>query len=88
MNRAALPAMRRQRLGVLVYIGSTVAQIAEPFLAPYAASKAAGDVLAETIGLEPSPFRIETVIVMPGAVTSGTQHFAHAVAPADAATVA
>lgn len=88
VNRAPLPAMRRQGRGVLVYVGSTVAQIAEPFLAPCAASKAAGDVLAEAMELELSPFGIETVIVMPGAVTSGTQHFAHAVAPANAAIVA
>lgn len=82
VNRAVLPAMRRQRSGALVYIGSTTAHISEPFLGPYAAAKAAGDVLAEVIGMETRPFGIETIIIVPGAFTTGTEHFAHAVAPA------
>jgi len=43
VNRAALPAMRRQGRGVLVYISSTTAHIFEPFMGPYVASKAAGE---------------------------------------------
>ncbi len=87
VNRAALPAMRRQGRGVLVYIGSTTATICEPFMAPYVASKAAGDALAEAMSFEVSRFGIESVIVVPGAFTSGTEHFAHAQAPADGAVV-
>ena len=88
VNRAALPAMRRQGRGVLVYISSTTARIFEPFMGPYVASKAAGEALAEVMGFEVSRFGIESVIVVPGAFTSGTEHFAHAHAPADAAVVA
>ncbi len=88
VNRAALPAMRRQGRGVLVYISSTTAHIFEPFIGPYAASKAAGEALAEAMGLEVSRSGIETVIVVPGAFTNGTEHFAHAHAPADGAVVA
>ncbi len=88
VNRAVLPAMRRQGRGVLVYISSTTAHIFEPFIGPYVASKAAGEALAEAMGLEVSRFGIETVIVVPGAFTSGTEHFAHAHAPADGAVVA
>jgi len=87
VNRAVLPAMRRQGRGVLVYISSTTAHIFEPFIGPYVASKAAGEALAEAVGLEVSRFGIETVIVVPGAFTSGTEHFAHAHAPADGAVV-
>lgn len=35
------------------------------------------------MGLENSRYNIETVICMPGAYTSGTDHFKHAVAAAD-----
>lgn len=83
VNRAALPAMRRQGRGLLIYISSTTAHIFEPFLGPYVASKAAGEALAEVMGLEVSRFGIESVIVVPGAFTHGTEHFAHAHAPAD-----
>ncbi len=78
VNRAVLPAMRRQGRGVLVYVSSTTAHIFEPFIGPYVASKAAGEALAEAMGLEVSRSGIETVIVVPGAFTSGTEHFAHA----------
>ena len=87
VNRAALPAMRRQGSGVLVYIGSTVAAIYEPFLGPYVASKVAAEALAEVMALEVAPAGIESVMVVPGAFTSGTNHFAHASGPADGAVV-
>lgn len=88
VNRAVLPAMRRQGFGVLVYISSTIAHIFEPFMGPYVASKAAGEALAEVMGFEVSRFGVESVIVVPGAFTSGTDHFAHAHAPAHGAVVA
>jgi NAD(P)-dependent dehydrogenase (short-subunit alcohol dehydrogenase family) len=83
VNRAFLPAMRRQNKGLLLYVGSGITQIPDPFTGPYAASKAAGDVLAQIMGLENSRYNIETVICMPGAYTSGTDHFKHAVSGAD-----
>jgi NAD(P)-dependent dehydrogenase (short-subunit alcohol dehydrogenase family) len=83
VNRAFLPAMRRQNKGLLLYVGSGITQIPDPFTGPYAATKAAGDVLAQIMGLENSRYNIETVICMPGAYTSGTDHFKHAVAAAD-----
>jgi NAD(P)-dependent dehydrogenase (short-subunit alcohol dehydrogenase family) len=87
VNRAALPAMRRRKKGLLVYVGSTTSSIHEPFMGPYIASKAAGDALAEVMGFEVSPFGIESVIVVPGAFTTGTEHFTHAQGPEDAAVV-
>jgi NAD(P)-dependent dehydrogenase (short-subunit alcohol dehydrogenase family) len=88
MNRAVLPVMRRQGAGTLVYISSTTAHIVEPFMASYIASKAAGEAFAESIGFEVTPFGIDTIIVVPGAFTHGTQHFAHTTAPAEPAVVA
>src|SRR3546814_12364816 len=74
--------MRRQGHGTLVYTGSTTAHIPEPSLGPYAAAKAAGDVLAEVIGMEVRAFGLDTIIIVPGAFTAGTEHFVHAVGPA------
>ncbi|MEU8361086.1 hypothetical protein AB0C27_34225 [Nonomuraea sp. NPDC048882] len=42
------------------------------------ASKAAFDALAVVTSYEVSQFGIETSIVMPGAITQGTRHFANA----------
>lgn len=88
VNRGALPIMRRQGGGVLVYVGSTTSRIHEPFIGPYIASKAAGEALAEAMSFEIAPFGIESVIIVPGAFTSGTEHFADAHAPESTAVVA
>jgi NAD(P)-dependent dehydrogenase (short-subunit alcohol dehydrogenase family) len=88
VNRAVLPAMRRAGRGLLIYTGSGINRLPDPFTGPYAASKAAGDVLAEVMAFETARYGIETVIVQPGAYTSGTDHFKHAVGPADVETVA
>ncbi len=85
MARAVLPVMRRQGAGTLVYVSSTTAHIVEPFMATYIASKAAGEAFAESIGFEVTPFGIDTVIVVPGAFTQGTEHFAHTTGPAEPA---
>lgn len=82
VNRAALPTMRRQGQGVLMYVGSTTSRLHEPFLGPYIASKVAGDALAEVMAMEVMASGIESVILMPGAFTAGTEHFAHTQAPA------
>ncbi len=76
--RAVLPHMRSQQDGLMLYIGSVTSRILSPFQGPYIASKGAGDALAETMHYENSRYGIDTVIVQPGAYTSGTNHFAGA----------
>jgi NAD(P)-dependent dehydrogenase (short-subunit alcohol dehydrogenase family) len=89
VNRAALPHLRRRGEGLLVWVGSTSTRGGcPPFLAPYFAAKAAMDALAVSYAGELIRFGIDTTIVVPGAFTSGTNHFAHAGAPADAARAA
>jgi NAD(P)-dependent dehydrogenase (short-subunit alcohol dehydrogenase family) len=84
VNRAALPHMRKARQGLLIWIGSSsVAGGTPPLLGPYFAAKAALDALAVCSARELAAFGIETSIVVPGAFTTGTNHFAHAGAPAD-----
>ena len=78
LNRAVLPHMRERRAGTLLYVGSTIPITTPPFLGPYVASKAAMDSLAVATSYEANAFGIETVIVMPGAFTEGTDHFPNA----------
>ncbi|MDQ2811366.1 MAG: SDR family NAD(P)-dependent oxidoreductase [Actinomycetota bacterium] len=78
VNRAALPYLRPQRSGLLLYVGSTIIITTPPFLGPYVASKAAFDALAVVTSDEATQFGIETSIVMPGAITNGTSHFPNA----------
>ncbi|WP_369231545.1 SDR family oxidoreductase [Streptomyces sp. R21] len=84
VNRAALPRLRERGEGLLVWVGSSSTRGGcPPFLAPYFAAKSAMDALAVSYAAELIRFGIDTSIVVPGAFTSGTNHFAHAGAPAD-----
>lgn len=78
VNRAALPVLRSQGRGTIVYVGSTTSYIPEPFIGVYEASKAAGDALARAMALEILPFGIESLFLVPGAFPVGTDHFADA----------
>lgn len=85
VNRAALPLMRNQGRGLLVWISSSSARGGTPpYLSPYFAAKAAMDSLAVSYAGELTRWGIETSIVVPGAFTKGTNHFAHSGKPADA----
>ena len=83
VNRAALPHLRTRGQGTLLYVGSTTSITTPPFLGPYVVSKAAMDYLAVTTAYEVGQLGVETVIVMPGAFTHGTEHFPNASHPAD-----
>jgi NAD(P)-dependent dehydrogenase (short-subunit alcohol dehydrogenase family) len=84
VNRAALPQLRKQRQALLLWVGSTSHRGGTPpYLAPYFAAKAAMDALAVSYAGELARWGIETSIIVPGAFTQGTNHFAHAGAPAD-----
>jgi NAD(P)-dependent dehydrogenase (short-subunit alcohol dehydrogenase family) len=84
VNRAALPHLRAQRSGLVVWVGSTSTRGGcPPFLAPYFGAKAALDAIAVSYAGELFRFGIDTTIIVPGAYTRGTSHFAHAGAPAD-----
>ncbi len=89
VNRAALPHMRKQGRGLVVWVSSSSARGGTPpYLSPYFAAKAAMDSLAVSYASELTRWGIETSIIVPGAFTQGTNHFAHAGAPADKARAA
>jgi NAD(P)-dependent dehydrogenase (short-subunit alcohol dehydrogenase family) len=89
VNRAILPQLRKQRNGLLVWVSSSSsAGGTPPYLAPYFAAKAGMDAMAVIYARELTLWGIETSIVVPGAFTGGTNHFAHSGRPADEARVA
>src|SRR6266705_1755090 len=89
VNRAALPQLRKQRRGLVVWVSSSSsAGGTPPYLAPYFAAKAGMDALAVIYARELTLWGIETSIVVPGAFTGGTNHFAHSGRPSDDARVA
>ena len=84
VNRAVLPHMRMRREGLLVWVSSSSTRGGTPpYLSPYFAAKAAMDSLAVSYAAELTRWGIESAIIVPGAFTKGTNHFAHSGAPAD-----
>lgn len=89
VNRAALPQLRKQKQGLVVWISSSSsAGGTPPYLAPYFAAKAGMDAMAVIYARELTRWGIETSIIVPGAFTGGTNHFAHSGRPADKERVA
>src|SRR6201981_3019981 len=88
VNRAVLPILRKQGGGLVIWVGSSSTRGGTPpYLAPYFAAKAGMDSLAVSYAGELAGWGIETSIIVPGAFTKGTNHFAHAGKPADEARV-
>ena len=88
VNKAALPVLRAQQAGLLLWVSSTTTRGGfPPFMGPYAAAKAAMDSIAVTMSYELARFGIETSIMVPGAFTAGTAHFPNAGKPADTAVL-
>ncbi|MEU9578329.1 SDR family NAD(P)-dependent oxidoreductase [Streptomyces chilikensis] len=82
VSRAALPKVREQGSGLLVWIGGPSTRGGcPPFPAPCFAAKAAMDALAVSWAAEVLPFGIGTAIAVPGAFTTGTNHLADAGTP-------
>jgi NAD(P)-dependent dehydrogenase (short-subunit alcohol dehydrogenase family) len=86
VNRAALPQLRKQGQGLLVWVSSSSTRGGTPpYLAPYFASKAGMDALAVSYAGELALWGIETSIIVPGSFTKGTNHYAHSGRPTDVA---
>ena len=79
--REALPQMRAQGRGTVLYTSSLIGRIATPFYGTYSASKWALEAIAECYRTELSGFGIESCIIEPGAMP--TAFFDGMIAPND-----
>lgn len=76
VNRSALPQLRKQRQGLVVWVSSTSTRGGTPpYLAPYFAAKAAMDALAVSYAGELARWGVETSIIVPGGLHLGNQPF-------------
>jgi NAD(P)-dependent dehydrogenase (short-subunit alcohol dehydrogenase family) len=66
VTRAVLPAMRRQRSGLLLTISSTAGIAGQSFCTAYAAAKFGIEGWMESLTPEIAPFGIRTMLVEPG----------------------
>jgi NAD(P)-dependent dehydrogenase (short-subunit alcohol dehydrogenase family) len=83
VNRAALPQLRKQGQGLVLWMSSSNARgCTPPYLGPYFASKAAMEALALSYACELARWGIETSIIVPGSFNK--YHYAHSGRPADA----
>jgi NAD(P)-dependent dehydrogenase (short-subunit alcohol dehydrogenase family) len=67
MNRAVLPAMRRQKSGLLLHVSSGAGRLVIPGMGLYCASKFAMEALAEVYRYELASQGIDSVVIEPGA---------------------
>ncbi|HEV1995446.1 MAG TPA: SDR family oxidoreductase [Candidatus Acidoferrum sp.] len=67
MNRAVLPAMKRQGSGLLLHVSSGAGRLVIPGMGLYCASKFALEALAETYRYELASQGIDSVVIEPGA---------------------
>jgi NAD(P)-dependent dehydrogenase (short-subunit alcohol dehydrogenase family) len=86
VNRAVLPAMRRQRSGLLIHVSSGAGRVTVPAMAAYCASKYALEAIADAYRFELLPFGIDSVLVEPGIYR--TPIFDRLTFPADEARLA
>ncbi|MCB9545273.1 MAG: SDR family oxidoreductase [Myxococcales bacterium] len=66
--RAALPQLRGQGGGTIVYTSSLIGRVAIPFYGTYCASKWALEAMAQAYRAELARFGVDSVIVEPGAL--------------------
>jgi NAD(P)-dependent dehydrogenase (short-subunit alcohol dehydrogenase family) len=67
MNRAVLPAMKRQKSGLLLHVSSGGGRLVIPGMGLYCASKFAMEALAEVYRYELASQGIDSVVIEPGA---------------------
>ena len=82
LNRAALPQLRKQGQGLLIWVSSSCARGGSvPLLGAYASSKAALDALALGYAGELARWGVETTIIVPSALGPG--HYIRSGRPLD-----
>ena len=70
VTQACLPAMRRQRKGIIVNLSSIVGKFTFPGSGVYAASKHALEAITDAMRLELAPMGIKVVTIRPGPIAT------------------
>ncbi|PKN19915.1 MAG: short-chain dehydrogenase [Deltaproteobacteria bacterium HGW-Deltaproteobacteria-6] len=70
LTQAVAPHMIRQRSGLIVNMASVSGICATPFAGAYCGTKAAVNLLSDSLRIELAPFGISVVTVQPGAIKS------------------
>ena len=70
ITQACLPAMRRQRKGIIVNLSSIVGKFTFPGSGIYAASKHALEAITDAMRLELAPMGIKVVTIRPGPIAT------------------
>lgn len=83
--RAVLPAMRRQKDGLIINVGSILGRVTFPFFGLYGASKFAVEALTDSYRYELSQLGVDVVLVQPSAYP--TPMYASMQQPAEPARV-
>ena len=68
VTREVLPAMRRQKYGRIIHIGSLAGKMTFAGIGLYCSSKHAVEAVTESLRLEVRPFNIEAAVVEPGTI--------------------
>src|SRR6516165_3743444 len=84
--RAVLPAMRKQKDGLIINVGSILGRVTFPFFGIYGASKFALEALTDSLRYEVSQLGIEVALVQPSAYP--TPMYSNVQQPADRERVA
>src|SRR6202158_6444699 len=79
--RATLPALRAQRSGLVINIGSILGRVTIPFFGLYGASKSAVEAMTHSYRYELSQLGVDVVLVQPSAYP--TNMYAAAQQPAN-----
>ncbi len=69
-TQAVLPAMRRQRSGIIVNISSGAGRFGYPAASAYVSTKFAVEGLSESLSFEVEPFGIRVVLIEPGMIST------------------
>jgi NADP-dependent 3-hydroxy acid dehydrogenase YdfG len=85
-TREVLPAMRENKSGVVINIGSILGRVTFPFFGIYGASKFAVEAISDSLRYEVSRLGVEVVLIQPSAYP--TSMYAGIQQPADAQRVA
>ncbi|TMV51931.1 SDR family oxidoreductase [Paenibacillus mesophilus] len=75
LTQAVLPAMITRKYGRIVYISSSAADVATPYLAAHGSAKAALNAFAKYVALENAPHGVTANVVSPGLVQTDASRY-------------